>query len=170
MKHVRYYWLLLAEGHLPRRVFGAAASKDCGAGATGLGKVEQEFAKSKQKPTCSILTRQPKSRPVSFFKDLGSEDGNRGLNHRPGIACRIEVAWRMAGRKEFLESGMKLRVGAQIKESEAQGTHSEIRGEGLLAGSRFLPCSWNRQYVTLGVLLTGVLACDPRRLRSQRDD
>ena len=33
VNNARYYWLLLAEGHLTRRVRGATVSKDCGAAA-----------------------------------------------------------------------------------------------------------------------------------------
>ncbi len=28
-KHARFYWLLLAEGHLPRRLFGAMLQRIC---------------------------------------------------------------------------------------------------------------------------------------------
>jgi len=34
IKHARYYWLLLAESHLTRRLLGGAAAKDCGAPIT----------------------------------------------------------------------------------------------------------------------------------------
>ncbi len=80
-------------------------------------------------PMCSVLTRQPKSRPVTFCKELGFEDGNRGLNHRSGMASPIEVAWASGRTKRV---SRKLRVCAKIRKPEDQGTHSEIRGEGFL--------------------------------------
>ena len=37
IKHARYYWLLLAESHLTRRVFTGTLKKDCdAAGADGI--------------------------------------------------------------------------------------------------------------------------------------
>jgi len=37
VKHASYYWLLLAEGHLHRRLFGGHPAADCGAAdAIGL--------------------------------------------------------------------------------------------------------------------------------------
>jgi len=39
LKHARYYWLMLAESHLTRRLFGAMVRKDCrSAGADRIGR------------------------------------------------------------------------------------------------------------------------------------
>jgi len=35
IKHARYYWLLLAESHLTRRLFGGMLGKVCGAAVVG---------------------------------------------------------------------------------------------------------------------------------------
>jgi hypothetical protein len=35
-KHARYWWLLLAEGHLTRRLFGATLQRICAASPDGL--------------------------------------------------------------------------------------------------------------------------------------
>ena len=35
VKHARYYWLLLAEGHLNRRLFGRHVAEDLGAACAG---------------------------------------------------------------------------------------------------------------------------------------
>ena len=72
---------------------------------------ELECAKTRLGPTCSLLTRQLKSRPVTFSKDLGFENGNRGLKHRLGIACPIKVAWA---------SGRTKRVSRKWDETEGQ--------------------------------------------------
>ena len=46
VKHARYYWLLLAEGHLNRRLFGGCCggSGRCGAGRLTRGQVQRRLA------------------------------------------------------------------------------------------------------------------------------
>jgi hypothetical protein len=65
---------------------------------------ELECAKTRLGPACSVLTRQPKSRPVIFSKDRGFENGNRGLKYRLVLRAQLKWLGRVAGRKEFLEN------------------------------------------------------------------
>ena len=44
MKHARYYWLLLAEGHLNRRLFDEMLAEDLG--ATGAGRLTPSATKA----------------------------------------------------------------------------------------------------------------------------
>ena len=70
VKQARYYWLLLAEGRLTRRVFGATVRRTAVLGPPGWGG-ELECAKTRLGLTCFFLNRQLRPRPISFFKDSG---------------------------------------------------------------------------------------------------
>lgn len=59
VKHARYYWLLLAEGHLTRRVFGGSGRCRCRRGSGKLAKNETGRER--------CLANQPESRQVPGF-------------------------------------------------------------------------------------------------------
>jgi hypothetical protein len=72
IKHVRYYWLLLAESQLTRRLFGAMPQEDCyAAGASGIGSplsgadFGDEIGREEDK--CVIIPSETRRFPGFYF-------------------------------------------------------------------------------------------------------
>jgi hypothetical protein len=80
IKHARYYWLLLAESHLTRRLFGAM-----------LRRMEARFSRTRKRPSWP-LPGSPES--------LGMET-TRGRLQRKPLGVQLRAA-RMRKRKSWL--------------------------------------------------------------------
>jgi len=91
IKHARYYWLLLAESHLTRRLFGAMVGRiEALPGAPGPGGIAADAVGSKEgwKQAGEAVRCLKKSPPGGSFRAPGALGDGRGTPYRP---CRDAV-------------------------------------------------------------------------------